>query len=487
MSLALTNSRHLVNTGRASSHPYRSLQILIWLYFWLLLWEGALRKWVFPSLSTPLLIVRDPVVILIYAIALAKGVFPFNRFVLVTIVLAGVSFVASLCVFGRLEIILFGVRTDFLHLPLIFLIPRVLDHEDVDRVGRWFLLLSLPMTFLVTWQFLSPRGAWINAAAGGDLDSQLISTGERIRPAGIFSFVSGMVSYLSAVAAFLIGAYLDRRKVPTWLHALTIPGMILSLVLSGSRSALAGVTIIFVAVLLVCARQFWRVRRIVNPAVFGYLVFVVLCYLPLFREGLDVHEERIKAGGGVEKGIVGRYLGELGESIDLAVHTPLLGRGLGIGTNAGAALLTGSRSFLLGESEWSRVVAESGPILGCAYLVLRLAICCYLIRKSWEALNRGQAAPMLLVAASALDLVSGQLGQPATLGFVVFTSGLTLASIDRSGTAATLPIEWRPSQLIRGRSPVAEAIINAPDGDRAHISSPNAQDTDLSPGRQEPQ
>jgi hypothetical protein len=68
---------------------------------------------------------------------------------------------------------------------------------------------------------------------------------------------------------------------------------------------------------------------------------------------------------------------------------------------------------------------------------------------------------MLLVAASGLDLVSGQFGQPATLGFVVFTSGLTLASINRSGTAATVPIEWRPSRPIRGRSPVAEAIINA--------------------------
>ncbi len=31
----------------------------IWLYFFLLLFEGALRKWVLPSLSAPLLIVRD--------------------------------------------------------------------------------------------------------------------------------------------------------------------------------------------------------------------------------------------------------------------------------------------------------------------------------------------------------------------------------------------------------------------------------------------
>ena len=34
---------------------------LIWLYLWLLLIEGALRKWVMPRFSNPLLLIRDPV------------------------------------------------------------------------------------------------------------------------------------------------------------------------------------------------------------------------------------------------------------------------------------------------------------------------------------------------------------------------------------------------------------------------------------------
>ena len=467
------------------ARPYHSLRLLIWLYFWLLLWEGALRKWVFPSLSGPLLIVRDPVVVLIYGIALAKGIFPFNRFVLLTFALAGLSLGASLLVFDRLGIILYGLRTNFLHLPMIFLMPKVLSQEDVNRIGRWCLLLSVPMTLLVIWQFVSPQGAWINAAAGGELGGQMIATEGRIRPAGMFSFVTGMVSFLTVVAAFLLGGFLDRDTQPNWLRALAIPCLLLSLVLSGSRSALAGVTIIVVAVLLVCARRFSRVSRVVTPAVFGYLVFVALCYLPVFREGLDVHEARLRAGGGVERGIVGRYLGSLGESIDTAVGTPLLGRGLGIGTNAGAALLTGSRAFLLGESEWSRVVAESGPILGYAYILLRLAICWYLFRESWKALNRGQATPLLLVAASGLDLISGQFGQPATLGFVVFTCGLVLASINRSCIGVAVPIEKRPIRRIRGRSRVAEAILNNPGVERVKISRPVAEDARLPQAQRE--
>lgn len=485
MSFALTNTRRFAKSGGAGepgpaeARPYRSLRLLIWLYFWLLLCEGALRKWVFPSMSTPLLLVRDPVVVLIYLVALTKGVFPFNRYILLIVALAGLSLVASLMVFDHLGIILYGLRTDFLHLPLIFLIPKVLNHEDVTRIGRWFLLLSVPMTFLVIWQFVSPQGAWINAAAGGELSGQMIATGGRIRPAGTFSFVTGMVSFLTIVAAFLLGGSLDRDTVPNWLRTLPIPCLILSLVLSGSRSALVGVTIIIVVAILICVRHLSRVHRVITPAVLGYLVFVALCYFPLFREGLAVHEERFRAGGGVERGIVGRYLGELGESIDTAVGTPILGRGLGIGTNAGAALLTGSRAFLLGESEWSRVVAESGPILGYAYILMRLVICWYLFRQSWEALGRRQATPILLVAATGLDLISGQFGQPATLGFVVFTSGLALASINRSSVRVAVPIEKRPIRRIRGRSPVAEAILNDPGVGPVNIPSPAADGAHL--------
>src|SRR5262252_7456419 len=106
----------VVKNAESSLH---NLRLLVWLYFWLLLWEGALRKWLLPSLSTPLLIVRDPVVLLIYAIAVAKGVFPFDRFVLLIATLGIVSFGASLIVFDRLGIMAYGLRTNFLHLPLI--------------------------------------------------------------------------------------------------------------------------------------------------------------------------------------------------------------------------------------------------------------------------------------------------------------------------------------------------------------------------------
>ena len=41
------------------------LKTLFWTYFLLLIFEGALRKWLLPSFSTALLLIRDPVALLI--------------------------------------------------------------------------------------------------------------------------------------------------------------------------------------------------------------------------------------------------------------------------------------------------------------------------------------------------------------------------------------------------------------------------------------
>src|SRR5262245_65856612 len=48
------------------SRTRRRIETLVLLLFWLLLFEGALRKWVLPEYSRYLFFVRDPVLLLIY-------------------------------------------------------------------------------------------------------------------------------------------------------------------------------------------------------------------------------------------------------------------------------------------------------------------------------------------------------------------------------------------------------------------------------------
>ena len=165
---------------------------LIWLYVILLIFEGALRKWVLPSLANPLLIVRDPVVIAIYVAALMSGRFPFSLFLLAVAILAGCSVVASLAAGqDNLLVMLYGLRIDFGHLPLIWVMAAVLDRRDVEQLGSFLLLTALPMTAVMVLQFRSPMGAFINRGVGDDEGGQIYGALGRIRPPGFFSVITG--------------------------------------------------------------------------------------------------------------------------------------------------------------------------------------------------------------------------------------------------------------------------------------------------------
>jgi hypothetical protein len=425
----------------------------------LLLFEGALRKWVFPGWSSWLLVARDPVVILIYLIAMSKGWMLVNRWLMCAAFVVVASFLISVAQGHPLVVALYGLRTNLLHLPLIFLLPRILTESDVWRIGRLIVLLAAPMALLATLQFLSPRFAWLNVGAGGDAGGQLFAASGKIRPSGTFSFVTGMVSFLSLVAAFLLADGLDRRRFGTLVRWIAIPSLVLSLGIAGSRSALVGVAIVFGCFLvaaLLFDRKAWNVLGSVC-LIFG--AYLGLTLLPIFREGLQIQKERFVVGGGVEHGVIFRYLGQLGESLAAASYAPPFGEGLGMGTNVAAGLLTGQRQFLLAEGEWARVVLESGPLLGYAYILLRVALGCVLAVAAWKAARVGRPAALVLLGACVLDVMTGQFGQPTTLGFAVFGAGLTLAMCRAPAEVFSPDVVQRTEQLpVRGRGVFAEML-----------------------------
>src|SRR5437764_8670232 len=125
----------------------RNIRRLLWLYIFLLVIEGALRKWIVPQLSNPLLLVRDPIVLLVYLLALRARLWPRNVFMYFLVPIAVLSWVVSFFVLepyvpiSRVLVVTgYGFRSNFLHLPLIFIFAGVFDEEDVKKIGRWILL-----------------------------------------------------------------------------------------------------------------------------------------------------------------------------------------------------------------------------------------------------------------------------------------------------------------------------------------------------------
>src|SRR4030095_15695316 len=89
-------SRLAAESRDSAAESPRYLRWLIWTYFWLLIFEGALRKWALPSLANPLLVIRDPVLLAIYALAFARQIFPVNKFVIALTCIGVLSLTAGL-------------------------------------------------------------------------------------------------------------------------------------------------------------------------------------------------------------------------------------------------------------------------------------------------------------------------------------------------------------------------------------------------------
>ena len=278
---------------------------LVWVYFLLLIFEGALRKWILPAYANPLLIIRDPVVIVAYYLAWRSGLFPRNLFIGVAAVIALASLVAGFAVLPNSPaIVVYGLRTNFLQIPFIFLIARVWNAEDVERVGYWILVIALPMAALMALQFLAPPQSFINSGAG-DNTEQIMSALGRIRPPGTFSYIVGPVYFYATVTAFLLNNTFYKRY-PTWLIAAATVALLSALAVSGSRSMLASVVIVFIVAWFFTAllRPIIAFRWLGAVAVVG-VVALALSNLSFFQTGVTVFSARLSNASGSEGGALG--------------------------------------------------------------------------------------------------------------------------------------------------------------------------------------
>ena len=459
-----------MNSNIPENPMIRNIRRLIWLYFWLLLLEGALRKWALPQLSNPLLIIRDPVVILIYVLAIRARVFPRNGWVFSLAIIGFLSLAASFIALwpylppSRIVLVSgFGFRANYLHLPLIFLLPRVLREEDVKRIGWWVLVLVVPMSLLMVAQFRAAPDSLLNRTASGE-GEQIVAALGRVRTAGTFSFVVGVVAYFALATGFLVWAALKRDIYKNWVLFAAGVALLIGISVSGSRSVVGACAVVVASLVLVLLLRPGAVNR------FGQalLVTVVLGFLvtqtPVFKEGLSVLTTRFSDVAESEQqsivvGLISRVFDGFSESVRVYPDAPFFGYGLGIGTNAGARFLTGETTFLLAEGEWARMLLESGPVLGLAFLLWRFSLMLHVLLLCLRSVRRGNVLPLLLFSSSGLPLMNGQFGPPTILGFAVFTTGLALAARnadDETEISAAPPV--KSERVVGRRSTYADRL-----------------------------
>ena len=211
--------------------------------------------------------------------------------------------------------------------------------------------------------------------------------------------------------------------------------VLVALPVSISRTVMLATGIVCAAFVLSMGRAGISLGSHVRTIVTLGAVASAVSFLPIFGEGRTVFMSRWETAAGTDGDawgrIIGRVLGGFTQPLYSASQAPFFGRGIGVGSNVGARLLSGRVGFLLAEDEWSKIFQELGPILGGAFIGFRVFIVLYMFWKSLQALySRRDNLPILIWSACAFPIALSQWAPPTLLGFAVVGGGMLLASLN---------------------------------------------------------
>lgn len=429
---------------------------LIFVVYWLLIFEGALRKWVFPQYQEELFFIRDPFVLAIYFCCLKYRIWPRQQSwtiaALTWMWLGGVVMLVQIVngtIISRTALLLsiYGWRQYFLYIPLAFVIGECFSRDDLLRLAKYTLLLSIPMAWLSILQVSDRANSVLNAGFAKNPANIFAPLGVGlgfIRTSGTFSSNEGQALFIGSLISMILWVWIlphDHRP----LRGMALAGVTLAvsanLAVSGQRSA-------FVLAVLVLATAFSCVAllptryyslRILRIAA-GLTIAAAVAMPVLFPRQLNALS--VRAAGAAEGdawysyGIMNRALRDFTRFSSLLPDAPLLGYGLGMGGNAATKI--GIAISVSAEDDWSRHLVDLGSVLGCAFIGFRILLVISLIAGAIVAARRrNDPLPLLLFGFIGVVLLYGQItGQGTVNGYAWMFAGFCMAATSTAGDEA---------------------------------------------------
>lgn len=428
----------------------KQVRQLLWVYFWLLIFEGALRRWFLTGLSEPLLLVRDPVALM--ALIQSWPILnqqPWRSWLQPLLWIGPLAVLLAISVgHGDIPTAIYGGRILILQLPMIFVYGAVFNRDDVIKMAWMILWISIPMTVLIAMQSSLPETHILNVGPGGVGTSVFDGAGGRFRPPGTFTFITGVASFFTLAAAslfsILYGSALSSRG-RLFCVAVGVALMV-ALPVSISRDLFAGYIVVIGITVVALIRSRVPTGRLVSGLLAVAIAIGLATTVPAFQETSDAFLTRWEQAANADREADGdfsiasqqfesRVLGEVTKPLSRLGTVSLTGYGIGAGSNVGAQRLTGGLTFLLGEGSWEVSLGELGLPLGLAFLLWRLCLALWIFQVAFKSARHGNRVPLIFAGAAFLDVLIGQVSQPTGLGFIVVSAGLCLAACNPGPSA----------------------------------------------------
>lgn len=399
--------------------------------------EGAFRKWVSAEFTVPLVLLRDVLALYGVAVGVSKAG-PRLRGLSMQLLLIWSALVVC---WGLLQLIVnqsplvvffIGLRFWLLYFWFASMAAASLTEHDFRMIAKTVLILLLLMVPLAVVQHFQPPGAFLNVQVDGDEEKVFRVTADIVRTTGTFSFTLGYTVFMALVSPFAFALFAPGLRL--WKYR-AIPVVCLACLgvgslVSGSRGAIIFFCLMFCIFTFASLMFSKGVANKRSAVIMVLLAAAMLSTLPfIFSRAVDASQERFESAAQIESvqaRIGSMFLGEPG----IYKNLPLMGYGLGGGSNFAAVVATGKRAFLLAETETARTILEGG-LLGIAFIVLKLFVILFGLAKSLSMARRTEnILPIMLWATTAVALLSWSIiGQLTVNAFGSLLFGLALASL----------------------------------------------------------
>jgi len=412
------------------------------LLFAIVIFEGALRKWVSPSFGIPLLGARDLIVMLLLIKAVKKRSLKLNKLPeIITLIWTIVVFIWT-CLHLILGLIpvavgLFVFHFWILYLWLALVGYRTLTIYDIEKIVKLLLFSLIPMVILTITQFLSPVSSFINKQVGsvdGEGVFQVIAG--IVRATGTFSFVIGYTSYLALLAPFIFWLMSTNGLVKSaLLKNIIILLYFIGVLVSGSRGAILftiGMFAVYLAALFLSGR-FKKIKP--KTILLSTLLIITVGYYayPFLEKAYDANMSRVESASKSENSetrIIDTFIGNKRTWDGFT----LLGQGIGAGSNAARAFMpsNGEDDFIMGETEIDRILTESG-IVGILFELLKVILVVFALFKTFSMLITYKTTlPFLFWFYLSIQLLtSSTTGQITVQAFVFLSLAIGFKLLER--------------------------------------------------------
>jgi hypothetical protein len=433
--------------------------------------EGAVRKWIAPGLQAEVYLVKDALLVLAYIGFLSSpiptGIHLKAMTGLTTLLTFSlVYFALELCNPNSPSILLsiIGLKNYLLYVPLAFVVPYMFSSsKDLEHKLKKYAIIMIPFAALGLVQFAFGPDHWLNDYVSHDPENERMlamfgAEDEKARTTGTFSYPAGYTAFLTVM--LYLGVALAAGKKwqfsgNLWPWILVVVS-IAAVFTTGSRAPIYASVLTAPVVLYV-----WTSRGIISTGNFmkvglaGALIAIVVTFIA--SSAIDAYSYR----AGHSDDPIDRLLSPLTETYGVLGETPIIGAGLA-STAASAMTIMGTKDYwwlggIGAEQEPARVLQEAG-VIG---FLLTYAVRIWLLVKAIS-LGRWFRTPVYAAMAGVIagffaqELFLVVINNPTVGLYYWFAAGLLFAMYRlelQGATAVALPALASKRQQLRRAAP----------------------------------